>query len=45
MIDTDGKPREDTFYFDGDLDVKTAPGFVAPTTVSHENENWAEWIG
>ncbi len=29
------------FYFDGDLDVTTAPGFVDPTTVSHENENWA----
>ena len=29
------------FYFDGDLEVKTDPGFVAPTTVKHENENWA----
>jgi iron complex outermembrane receptor protein len=29
------------FYFDADLDVTTAPGFVDPTTVSHSNENWA----
>ncbi|MEP5763272.1 MAG: TonB-dependent receptor [Halieaceae bacterium] len=29
------------FYFDADLDVKTDPGFTAPTTVSHSNEAWA----
>jgi iron complex outermembrane receptor protein len=29
------------FYFDADLDVKTDPGFMPPTTVSHSNEAWA----
>ncbi len=29
------------FYFDGDLDVTTDPGFAPPTQVSHQNENWA----
>ena len=29
------------FYFDSELDVTTAPGFVDPTTVTHTNENWA----
>jgi iron complex outermembrane receptor protein len=29
------------FYFDADLDVKTDPGFVPPTTISHTNEAWA----
>ncbi len=29
------------FYFDSDLDVKTKPFYVAPTTVHHENTTWA----
>ncbi|TXS89546.1 TonB-dependent receptor [Parahaliea maris] len=29
------------FYFDSSLDVETDPGFVPPTTVSHENTTWA----